>query len=169
MGTYRITAVGKELAGFGQVGNLFETLFPLATILHRNGANGKSMDLDFPTWLTPVQYGGKWENRWYRLVVMVMDLLGWVEMGLGSFCQLSYLMLKHDVGTSQIELNLIKVHNRHCHSLSFYVFLLSTGLHYKALPRLCEIGWISCVLFTYCRQEIAIFFTPYSHNLERAI
>ena len=31
------------------------------------------------------------------------------------------------------------------------------------LPRLCEIGWKSCVLFTYCRQENAIF-SPHIHS-----
>ena len=49
MVTYRITAFGKELAGFGQVGNALETLFPLATILRRSQSDGKSKDLDFPT------------------------------------------------------------------------------------------------------------------------
>ena len=49
MVTYRITAFGKELAGFGQVGNALETLFPLATILCRSQSDGKSKDLDFPT------------------------------------------------------------------------------------------------------------------------
>ena len=32
-----------------------------------------------------------------------------------------------------------------------------TGLHYKALPRLHEIGWESCIFFIYCRQENANF------------
>ena len=49
MGTYRIRAVGKEFAGFGQVGNVLQRLFPLVTILHRIQAAGKSMDVDFPT------------------------------------------------------------------------------------------------------------------------
>ena len=39
---------------------------------------------------------------------MFMGLLGWVEMDLVS-CQLSYLVLKHDVGISQTEINLTKV------------------------------------------------------------
>ena len=34
---------------------------------------------------------------------------------------------------------------------------INTGLHNKALPRFCEIRWISYILFTYCRQENAIF------------
>ena len=33
----------------------------------------------------------------------------------------------------------------------------TTVLHLKALPRFYEIGWISCVLLAYCRQENAIF------------
>ena len=49
MVTYRITAFGKELAGFGQVGNALETLFPLATVLRRSRSDGKSQDMDFPT------------------------------------------------------------------------------------------------------------------------
>ena len=49
MVTYRIEAFGKELAGFGQVGNALETLFPLATVLRRSQSDGKSKDLDFPT------------------------------------------------------------------------------------------------------------------------
>ena len=36
-------------------------------------------------------------------------------------------------------------------------------MHYKALSKLCETGWISCVLFTYCRQESAIF-SPHIHT-----
>ena len=40
----------------------------------------------------------------------------------------------------------------------------------RTLPRLCEIGWKSCVLFTYCRQENAIFHPLFSqpgkHSLE---
>ena len=49
MVTYRITALGKELSGFGQVGNALETLFPLATVLRRSQSDGKSKDMDFPT------------------------------------------------------------------------------------------------------------------------
>ena len=49
MVTYRIMAFGKELAGFGQVGNALETLFPLATVLRRSQPDGKSKDMDFPT------------------------------------------------------------------------------------------------------------------------
>ena len=41
MVTYRIMAFGKELAGFGQVGNALETLFPLATILRRSQSDGE--------------------------------------------------------------------------------------------------------------------------------
>ena len=37
-----------------------------------------------------------------------------------------------------------------------YITLSHAGLHYKALPRLCELGSISCVLFTNCWQESAI-------------
>ena len=40
-----------------------------------------------------------------------------------------------------------------------------TGNLQKNLPRLCEIGCSSCVLFTYCRHKKRNFSTPYSHNL----
>ena len=62
MVTYRITAFGKDLAGFGQVGKGWGNLSPLATYLHRSQASGERVDLNFTTWLAPAQDGGKWEN-----------------------------------------------------------------------------------------------------------
>ena len=49
MVTYRITAFGEELAGFGQVVKGLGNLSPLVTILRRTQASGKTMDFDFPT------------------------------------------------------------------------------------------------------------------------
>ena len=57
--------------------------------------------MDFPDWLAPVQDSVKWENGWYRVAVMVMDL-SWV---------------KHDGESSQIEINSTIVHNHHCYPI----------------------------------------------------
>ena len=48
MGTCSFRALGKELAGSGQLANSLQRLFPPVTILHRTQAAGKSMDFDFP-------------------------------------------------------------------------------------------------------------------------
>ena len=49
MVTYRITALGEELAGFGQVVKGLGILSPFVPTLRGTQASGKSMDLDFPT------------------------------------------------------------------------------------------------------------------------
>ena len=64
-----------------------------------------------------------------------------------------------------------------CHAAgisSFLLLALRSGREKNCLPgctymlaRLCEIGWKRCILFTYCRQEDATFFSQYSNNLLR--
>ena len=43
-----------------------------------------------------------------------------------------------------------------------------TGLHYKALPRLCEFGVKNCVFLPAVGKQSAIFY-PITHNLGRAL
>ena len=82
MGAYRITAFGKELAGFGQVGNVLEPLshLPLSC------AEVRQMEKVW-IWIFPPDHSCA---GWRQMIqcsgaVMVMDLLGCVDLDLGSY------------------------------------------------------------------------------------